>query len=428
MIPFWDGLKDQAWEVFQDPTNFGKDFEGISSFKSKRNNFIRTRVGDDLFSSTPRESGNNAMDPRHSNKRNRSRYAVYASRYAYFFSRSFFIRKAFETLNAETKPEHAGFRKACDTMFEVFRHQWDIPQESLVEYAYTDDTFMELDITRVGHFFAWIGVLRKTEDDSIMLTRVLRKVDWHAKGRTDNVVPITYPPLPPDSNLDSRTITARQLSGTSLRRMSSGIRTLIAESTGPVAHDPFHINRVISLQLCPVCAEPQLQPGDVVCLQCALMSRSYSKCPVCNIVREYNMVRDFFEDDMDIEEQPCVSCSLTMLEKMKRTISEDDKKMPGSPESSNILSSAMIPDNECPICLEVRDDVRPIEHWEAPAGDISEHKMCSNCLRNLPNNECPFCKEIISKDKFVDFIREFVVMCTSTAGTDSNVCLIYLLV
>lgn len=41
----------------------------------------------------------------------RSPVAVYLEKFCYFFSRGFFVQKAFETLYSEFKPEHVGFRK-----------------------------------------------------------------------------------------------------------------------------------------------------------------------------------------------------------------------------------------------------------------------------------------------------------------------------
>jgi hypothetical protein len=434
VIPFWDGLTTEAWEMFKDPANFGKDFEGIPKAQRVKSAMLCKHVGDDLFAGTPRLVGNDALTTGASQSHRRKRFATYANHYAYFLSRNFFIKKAFETLNGETKPEHAGFRKACDTMFGVFKVQWGIEADSLVEYAYTDDTYMELDIDNVGRFFAWIGVLKKTESDEMFLSRPLHRYNTTAPSELNSELSDSIgsavetattdllPPLPPDAK--------RSASGFSLgpRRVSGGMQTLIAIAEGAredTEDDAFSLARIASLQVCPLCLEPQLLPGDVVCKGCALVSRSYNICPCCGIVKEYNTVRGFFETDYDINEpaEPCVDCERALAGSIPDTeetksavvadaISDMDKKPSGA--------VVAIPDNECPICLDIKTDIQPLPHWEA-SGDVSEHKMCGDCLKALPNNECPFCKEIISKENFLEFITGFVDMYTSTAGSDANV-------
>lgn len=77
-------------------------------------------------------------------------------------------------------------------------------------------------------------------------------------------------------------------------------------------------------------------------------------------------------------------------------------------------------DKECPICMEHKEDITPLPHWN-PTGNVSAHKMCGSCRDALRSNECPFCKETISKDAFLEFIQDFVTLYTSTAKTDPNV-------
>lgn len=45
---------------------------------------------------------------------------MYAERFAHFFSRRFFVRKCFESLHSEVKPEHAGFRAAVGTLYAEY--------------------------------------------------------------------------------------------------------------------------------------------------------------------------------------------------------------------------------------------------------------------------------------------------------------------
>lgn len=74
------------------------------------------------------------------------------------------MRKCFEALNSEQKPEHVGVRAALETLFAEYRRSPgsgvadDV--ESYVEYCYSDDMYMELDIDATSRFFEWLGVVR----------------------------------------------------------------------------------------------------------------------------------------------------------------------------------------------------------------------------------------------------------------------------
>ena len=102
---FWVGLTDEVWEAFADPFNFGKEFEGIPMLRHGRN-LIRQRVPNgDLprghRTARPKDLGNTAVDLAAAAKSRREALKIYLERYAHFFSRDYFIRKAFECLNTE---------------------------------------------------------------------------------------------------------------------------------------------------------------------------------------------------------------------------------------------------------------------------------------------------------------------------------------
>jgi len=61
----------------------------------------------------PKVMANQAINP---SSHMQQGVALYLERFAYFFSRTFFLRMAFENLNAEVKAEHAGFRRASETL------------------------------------------------------------------------------------------------------------------------------------------------------------------------------------------------------------------------------------------------------------------------------------------------------------------------
>jgi len=104
---FWTGLNQAAWELFADPQNFGKDFESIKSFqKWGRTKFIARSVPSGQF---PRGiSGSPAQLRGKIQQQNDSvvsALGIYAERFAYFFTKEFFVKRCFENLNAENSPE-----------------------------------------------------------------------------------------------------------------------------------------------------------------------------------------------------------------------------------------------------------------------------------------------------------------------------------
>jgi hypothetical protein len=128
--------------------------------------------------SHPKDFGNLAVDPREFQAQQRQGLALYVERFAFFFRAEFFCKRAFEILNSEVKPEHAGFRIASETLYRKYRTEVLLlrargvasddgdevpPAETLVEHCYTDEYFTELDIERVQLFFAWLGVVRAPE-------------------------------------------------------------------------------------------------------------------------------------------------------------------------------------------------------------------------------------------------------------------------
>mmetsp|Transcript_9070 Transcript_9070/g.15545 ORF Transcript_9070/g.15545 Transcript_9070/m.15545 type:complete len:865 (+) Transcript_9070:125-2719(+) len=167
---FWKALEDEAWQCFSDPVHFGADFEGISKLKQHGRRLLKQNVPRCQFPAghatrSPKQFGNDAVNPAHECSSRRCELAIYAERFAHFFNHGFFLRKALETLNSEVKPEHAGFRKACETLYGFYRSEncteaFPIDQATFLEYCYVDEYFMELDIARVADFFAWLGVVK----------------------------------------------------------------------------------------------------------------------------------------------------------------------------------------------------------------------------------------------------------------------------
>lgn len=64
--------------------------------------------------------------------------------------------------------------------------------------------------------------------------------------------------------------------------------------------------------------------------------------------------------------------------------------------------------NVCPICYEEKDDLEQIPHWEAK-GDVSGHKMCSDCTKQYRKDHCPFCNEVTLKDEMLNKIKNLIL-------------------
>ena len=92
-------------------------------------------------------------------KRGDSDLLPYLRKAAYFFSVDFLVRRMFETLNAENKPEHYGFRRACDALYPAFAAAEGATDESLLEYLY-DDMFTTLYVPRAVRWFQFLGVVK----------------------------------------------------------------------------------------------------------------------------------------------------------------------------------------------------------------------------------------------------------------------------
>lgn len=161
---FWSGLTSEAWNEFAKPANFGVNFERVFRHEQnlyqyiRRNNLPSGQFPCGWTQQVARSLGNAAVDP--TNKPIRQCLSIYLERFCYFFSEEFFVKRCFEVLNAENKPQHIGFRKAAQTLFQFFREEMNISEDSLLEYCYVDDTYMELDISHTAQFFRWTGLLK----------------------------------------------------------------------------------------------------------------------------------------------------------------------------------------------------------------------------------------------------------------------------
>eukprot|EP00928_Gymnodinium_smaydae_P048399 TRINITY_DN32351_c0_g1_i1.p1 TRINITY_DN32351_c0_g1~~TRINITY_DN32351_c0_g1_i1.p1 ORF type:complete len:764 (+),score=124.31 TRINITY_DN32351_c0_g1_i1:51-2342(+) len=175
LVDFWKGLTLKAWSFFSDPANFGKYFadlpklpEGVEFIGDEK-----VEVGELPEGMEPGPKamcfGNNAVNPGHEHAAVRQKLAIYLERFAYFFRAEFFARKAFETLNSESKAEHVGFRDAAQTLYCHYRIEElnGEGEESLLEHCYKDEYFMKPDVHRMVRFFTWLGIIKDCGSDQV---------------------------------------------------------------------------------------------------------------------------------------------------------------------------------------------------------------------------------------------------------------------
>ncbi len=171
-VDFWVGLNDDCWEEFSKKEHFGLGYQGIASLKEKDRFFRNDRVPRGQFPvgyhpPIPKMFANDLVNPQ-GDKKYQKTCAVYLERFASFFSEDFFVSKSFNKLNSEEKPEHTGFRKACQTLYKEYRQQNQIVHEAeFLDYCFEDDMYTKLDIPRVSAFFAWLGVIKPSHTTPI---------------------------------------------------------------------------------------------------------------------------------------------------------------------------------------------------------------------------------------------------------------------
>jgi len=178
----WSGLSEKAWAVFQDKANFGKDFEGIKGL----NRGMLTNRSHGGYNSGHAFIGGKAADMEAAARRKDPRYLKYANKFAFFFEKEFLVRRMFEVLNAEGKPEYAGFRKACEAMYPLFRQEHGFSEDNFLEAMYDEEYI--LDVDRAARFFWFCGICKESEAQITWLNKGGHSTD----DRIDNTCPICF--------------------------------------------------------------------------------------------------------------------------------------------------------------------------------------------------------------------------------------------
>jgi hypothetical protein len=155
-VGFWDThfLTDAAWEAFSKPEHFGLVVEGIKDLQHPNKGKLIGSQASRRSLGPPRGIEDRA-------KQGDISLAVYMEKYAYFFRRDFLVRRMFEILHSESKPEHMGFKKAFETVFQTYRQDAGIATESYVEHFY-DEYIMHLDVDELTKMFEWLGILKSS--------------------------------------------------------------------------------------------------------------------------------------------------------------------------------------------------------------------------------------------------------------------------
>lgn len=296
LVDFWAGLKPEAWDYFSDPSNFGKEYTGITALKSGgKGKWVAKHVSSD--GSWP--AGQHDIKPPRKLRSliekgggsSRPNLKLYAERFAHFFTRDFFVKRCFEALNAEMKPEHAGFRRAAETLYHEYRIAHGIEDGTLLEHVY-DDMMTTLDVDAVTLFLGWCGLLRLTPTLEAELRELKARADAAKAAAATTADASTTTASPSSSSSASSAASAypspveapsRPWWANCATSQSSSVRTedledvnldecpICFECTGdvtPIEHMEPCIGDVSSHRMCASCRHAWCQRGGHVCPFC----------------------------------------------------------------------------------------------------------------------------------------------------------------
>jgi len=177
----WSGLSDNAWEIFQDEANFGKDFEGMKGLKKE----MLTNRSHGGYNSGHTFIGEKAADMEDAARTKDPRYLKYANKFAFFFEKEFFVKRMFEVLNAEGKPEYSGFQKACEVLYPLFKQEHGFTEDNFLEVIYDEE--YNLDVDKAARFFWFCGICKESEAQITWLNKC-----EYTHDSIDNTCPICY--------------------------------------------------------------------------------------------------------------------------------------------------------------------------------------------------------------------------------------------
>ncbi|CAK9063519.1 unnamed protein product [Durusdinium trenchii] len=180
VVDFWEGLAEEAWQIFSNPANFGHKWQNIRCMREEPARLVsngkllgghfpcQTSRGPKLYelggamdaelAHGAAHFANEAVNPK-APVLKRQLLSRYLERFAFFFQAELFVRRCFEALLAEQRPELVGAAEAMKELFEEYRSVKHLPEESLVEHCYKDDMYLELDLSATSCFMYWLGVI-----------------------------------------------------------------------------------------------------------------------------------------------------------------------------------------------------------------------------------------------------------------------------
>ena len=166
LVDFWSGLDDSCWKQFSDPLNFGLGHATIKCMRDPTGFITDAGVARAQFPQGKRPTialdfANDAVNPKCPAARTKV-IALYLERFAHFFSWEFFLPKAFHHLNSELRPEHHGFRKASEVLYQMYRAACPAvaTADNFVEFCFEDDMFTVFSTANVAAFWEWMGLVR----------------------------------------------------------------------------------------------------------------------------------------------------------------------------------------------------------------------------------------------------------------------------
>mmetsp|Transcript_55755 Transcript_55755/g.83021 ORF Transcript_55755/g.83021 Transcript_55755/m.83021 type:complete len:743 (-) Transcript_55755:151-2379(-) len=186
----WSGLSENAWAVFCDPMNFGKDFEGIKELKPS----MLTSREHGHYHAGHAFIGRNAGDMERSARKKDPKYLQYADKFAFFFTKDFLVKRMFEVLNAEGKPEYVGFKGACSELYALFKHIYGLSEDTLLEYLY-DEYIMNIDIDKAAFFLWWCGICNESHVNVAKFSCAAgmpKSEGSKSDNSSDNICPICF--------------------------------------------------------------------------------------------------------------------------------------------------------------------------------------------------------------------------------------------
>eukprot|EP00941_MAST-03F_sp_MAST-3F-sp1_P004668 g4668.t1 len=240
--PFMEGLSEQAWEEFKKPENFGLSWQKVMMKKDKKKMVKNASLRHAEFPqgntsahlNPAKRFANDAVNPNGNRGVQDKLNSYYVDRFCYFFRRDFFVKKSFEKMNSEEKPEHSGFRKCVTTLYAVYRQeQLDDAHAPNDFLSYFYDESYHLDVKAVDRFFTWIGVVKpapgtKLLGDKERQTRTFSSTPKISESREAS--PLSASTVKLESSLQKRLLQINEeMQKATKKRDLSRIRTLMTE-------------------------------------------------------------------------------------------------------------------------------------------------------------------------------------------------------